>query len=200
MGFLNSLTQFGLPGLFGGSNPAKKAMPYLNQIPGVAHQAYDPYIQQGQRQGNALESQYSQMFQDPTAFLNALQSGYKPSEEYNYKSDILGRGLQNTAAAGGFAGTQEHQRGYGELINQLLSGDMQRWLENLMRIQGTGLAGAETQAGRGYQASTGLADTLGSNLAQQGGLAYQGQDWRNRRNQAGFNSLANLGSSFFGGF
>jgi len=178
-------------------NPSNAAMPYLNQLSGIGHQTYDPYIQQGQRQGNALESQYSQMFQDPTAFLNSLQSGYEPSQGYQYRKETLGRELGNNAAAGGFSGTTEHNRAHGDLINGLLSQDMQGWLDNLLNIQGRGLQGAEGQSQRGFQASQGLGDYLGTGLGAQASYASGGQAYGNaNRNLGNQNFMSSISKLF----
>jgi hypothetical protein len=45
-------------GLSSSQNPANAAQPYLQQIPGVGHQNYDPYIQQGQQAGQTLQGEY----------------------------------------------------------------------------------------------------------------------------------------------
>jgi hypothetical protein len=89
--------------LSGGSNPADAANPYLDQISGVAHEAYDPFIQRGQEAGGIMSEQFGQMSQDPTAFINALMQGYKPSEGYQFQEGEMGRAAANTAAAGGIA-------------------------------------------------------------------------------------------------
>lgn len=175
-----------------GPNPANSAMPYLNQIPGVGREGYQPYVDQGQRQGNMLEGQFGRMSQDPTAFLNALIQGYKPSEEYGFKSNLLSKDLSNTAASGGYLGGQNHQMQQAELINGLLSGDMQKFLENVLGIQNSGQQGAQHQADQGFQASTGLADYLGNNLTQQAGLRYHGQAQQNTNKQASSNALLNF--------
>jgi hypothetical protein len=175
-----------------GPNPANSAMPYLNQIPGVGQQYYNPYIQQGQRQGNMLEDQFSRMSQDPTAFLNALTQGYKPSEGYGFKRDLLSKELGNTAAAGGYSGTENHQLQQGELINGLLNTDMQQYLNNILGIQGAGQQGAQQQALQGFQASGNLADYLGNNLNQQASLGYHGQAQQNSNRLSGNNALMNF--------
>lgn len=172
----------------GGKNPANSAMPYLNQIPGVGHQAYDPYIQQGQGASNQLAEQFQKLMSDPQGFLAGIQSGYKPSDAYNFKKDELSKGFGAAAAQGGYAGTPFHQMQYGEQADKLLSGDMQQYLENALGIFNTGLAGNQDIANKGFQASGSLADMLAGNLNQQGGLAFQGQSQQNA-NQAGLMKL-----------
>jgi hypothetical protein len=175
----------------GGKNPAEAASPYLNQIPGVGREAYDPYIQQGKQAGETLGGEYGKML-DPQAFLDKLQGGYKPSEGYQFKHQELERGLGNTAASGGFAGTPMHQQAYGEMTDKLLSGDMQEYLQNALGIYGQGIAGEQGMYDKGFQSSGSLADFLGNNLTQQGGLAFQGQQQQNANQNALFSALAQM--------
>ena len=155
------------------SDPMQDANQYLNQIPGVGHQGYDPYINAGQDAGNRTKSHYESMLEDPTGFINKLMEGYKPSEGYNYQKELLNRELGNTAAAGGLARiiSTRGKMEYG--IQKLLSGDMQQFLQNVLGRYDTGLKGEEGIAGRGFNASQNLTDLLGSNLNQQGSLAFQ---------------------------
>lgn len=173
MGWLNDF--------FGSSDPQKDANKYLNQIPGVAHEGYDPYVNAGRDASGRTKSKYESLMDDPTSFINKLMEGYKPSEGYQFQKDQLTKELGNTAAAGGIAGTPQDQMNQGAGIQKLLSGDMQQFLSNILGVFNTGLEGEEGIAGRGYDASKNLTDTLGNNLTQQGGLAYQGARDRNQR-------------------
>jgi len=56
----------------GGKNPMDAANQYLNQIPGVAHQGYDDYINQGKDASGKTKSQYEDMMNDPTGFINKI--------------------------------------------------------------------------------------------------------------------------------
>jgi hypothetical protein len=184
--------------LSGGKNPANDAMKYLNQIPQIGRSSYQPYIDQGRRAGGIAEGQYSKMGQDPTAFINQLMAGYEPSKGYQYKQGQMLKGMGNSAAAGGFAGTQNDQNAQAETIQGMLGGDMQQWLANLLGVQGTGLQGLSGMNQMGYDASGSLADYLGSNLSQQGSLAFQGRQQKNANQQALFNSLLQAGASAAG--
>lgn len=169
--------------LFGGggdNSPMNAANQYLNQIPGVAHQGYDPYVNAGLDASGKTKSQYEDLMGDPTAFLNKLMEGYKPSEGYQFQKDQLGKEMRNTAAAGGIAGTPQDQLNQAEGIQGLLGKDMQQFLANALGIYRTGLEGEEGIAGRGFDASGKLTDALGGALNQQGGLAFQDQQQKNK--------------------
>jgi hypothetical protein len=191
-----------------GMDPAGAAKDYIEQIPGVTQPYYQPFIDTGRGAEDVVRPQYDQMSQDPTAFMNALMAGYKPSEGYQFQQEELGRGMSNTAAAGGFSGTPFDQEQQAKMTQGLLSQDQQQYLQNLLGIQRTGLAGEEAGIGRGYDASKGYADILGKNLQDLGGLAGLQQNERGGLfssigsflapglSQGGANAAAQIGSLF----
>jgi hypothetical protein len=170
--------------LFGGggdsNSPMNSANQYLNQIPGVAHEGYDPYVNAGRDASGKTKTAYEGLMDDPTGFINKLMEGYKPSEGYQFQKEQLTKELGNSAAAGGIAGTPQDQMNQGEGIQKLLSGDMQQFLQNVLGRYDTGLKGEEGIATRGYDASGKLTDALGGALNQQGGLAFQNQQQKNQ--------------------
>lgn len=167
----------------GANTPMNSANQYLNQIPGVGHQAYDDYISQGKTSGTNTHNQYENLLNDPQGFINKIMEGYKPSESYQYQKDKLGTSMSNTAAAGGIAGTPLDQMNQGEQLQKLLSGDQQQWLSNVLGEYHKGLEGEQGEATQGYNASGSLADILGGSLNQQGGLAFnQSQQEKQDRN------------------
>ena len=104
-----------------GQNPAKRAMPYFNQIPTVASQQLSPYIQQGQQAGQMSQDIYRKMAANPVDFYNQLMNNYSLSKGYQYQMDEGERALRSAAAAGGYAGTPRHQQEAGELLQRILS-------------------------------------------------------------------------------
>ena len=170
--------------LFGGgggnSNPMDAANQYLNQIPGVAHQGYDPYVNEGRDASGKTKGQYEDLMNDPTGFINKLMESYKPSEGYQFQKDQLTKEMGNTAAAGGIAGTNYDQMNQAAGVQGLLSKDMQQFLQNAFGAFNTGLQGEEGIASRGFDASGKLTDALGGALNQQGGLAFQNAQQKNK--------------------
>ncbi|MCW1908625.1 MAG: hypothetical protein KIH63_004760 [Candidatus Saccharibacteria bacterium] len=189
----------GIGGLMGGSrNSEDAANQYLSQIPGIGKQYFDPYITQGREAGDMANAEYGKMLQDPTGFINKILESYKPSQGYQFREKRLQDAASNTAAAGGFRGTNFDVQNQSELINALLGEDMQQYLENVRGVHGTGLAGKENVADRGFQASNSLADLIGGSLNQRGGLAYQRAEGSNGRRNALFSSLLGLGAQGMG--
>jgi hypothetical protein len=193
-----------LSNLFGGNSnaPMDAANPYLNQIPGVGHENYDPYVNAGRDASDKTKSKYEELMNDPTGFINKLMEGYKTSEGYNFQKDQLTKELGNTAAAGGVAGTPMDQMNQAQGIQGLLGKDMQQFLQNALGVFGKGLEGEEGIAGRGFDASKALTDLLGNNLANKAGLAYKNEVDKNQRSTDLWNMFGKaLGAgagSFFG--
>ena len=181
-------------------NPAGSAMPYLDQISGVGHQYYDPYVSQGKQAGQAVSGQYEKLMNDPTAFLNALMQGYKPSQGYTDKSEQMLKQARNAAAAGGKVGTEYDQRQQAELVQSLLGNDMQQYLQNVMGLYGQGLQGQQRIADMGYDASGQLANYLGQGLGSQASLAYQGKAGQNAQRSNLLNALLGAGAQGAGAY
>lgn len=164
----------------GGKNPADAAMPYLNQIPGMEKQYYDPFINYGKEAANTLAPQYNQMSSNPAEFLEGLMKDYEPSRSYQLKNEEALRAAGNTAAAGGMRGSLNDIKNSSRISDALLGQDMQQWLQNVFGIQQQGQQGLGHQFDTGYDASKSLSGDLSNILGTQGQLAFQGQANQNR--------------------
>jgi len=181
------------------ANPAKRAMPYLDQVPGQVNPYYQPYIDQGQEASQETCDIYSQMSQDPASFMNKVMAGYSPSEGFNYQKNELTKALGHTAAAGGYRGNQQDLKQQGELLNALMSKDRYDWFDRAMELQGRGLGGRQQQANMGYGASTGYGDILGNLQNAKAGLQFQGGQAKNQQRSDLLKSLISLGGMAAGG-
>lgn len=169
MGFFDWLTP----------NPAKDANKYLDQIPGAIGRYYDPYINAGQGSLGKIGGEYDKLLSDPNALIARLGAGYKESPGYQWRLNQGTNAINNAQAAGGMAGTGQHQQMAGELAGNLANQDYQQYLQQALGLYGTGLQGHQGLAGMGLQAGGSLADQLAQILAQKGAYAYQGQAGRN---------------------
>jgi hypothetical protein len=158
--------------MFGMTNPADAAMPYLDR----ARQQFDPFQRQGQEAYGQLNPIYSQMAQDPAAFLQSLMQGYEASPAYQQKFGQMSQAAANTAAAGGMRGSLQDIQNTADISRSLMGEDMQQWLQNVMGLQGAGMGGLQDFYNKGYGASGDIANVLGS----QGSLAFQGQANQNK--------------------
>ncbi len=200
MAFFKKIGQHFERNLFGrpSQNPAQQAMPYLEQLQGIGQQAYDPYIQQGQQAQQQVNPLYESMSQDPSQFVNALMQNYSPSEGYKFKEREMNKAAQNSAASGGFAGTENDQMARADMIRGLLGGDMQQFLQNILGVQASGLQGQENRVGRGYESSGNRADYLGNALGAQAGAAFQGQAQKDENSLSKRNAFMSLLGSLAG--
>jgi phage-related minor tail protein len=164
----------------GGKNPADAAMPYLNQIPGMEKQYYDPFINYGKEAANTLTPQFNQMSQDPAAFLESIMSKYQPSRAYQLRNEEALRAAGNTAAAGGLRGSLGDIKNESRISDALLGQDMQEWLNNVLGIQKEGQQGLGHQFDTGFNATQGLTGDLSNVLGTQASLAFQGQANQNK--------------------
>ena len=165
MGFFSQM-------LGGGSNSNNAANQYLNQIPGMARENLSPYIQPGQQ---------------AQSFIDQIMKGYTPSQGYNFQKEELNKELGNTANAGGYAGGEYDQAQRGKLIQSLLSGDMQQYLNNVLGVHN-----------QSYGASRDLTDILGGGLNQQAGMAFSQEENQNQRESDMLNALLKLGGTLGG--
>ena len=184
----------GLAGLFGAGqkNPAGAAMPYLNQIPGQVQPYYQPFIDAGKNSMGKTSGIYDQMSQNPGEYYNQLASGYKESPGYQHRLNSALQAGTNAQAAGGMAGSPQHEEMNMTLANDIAGKDFNDYMNQVFGINQAGLQGEENTTNRGYNASTGYGNILGSNTAQQAGLAFQGQAGQNQAN------AGNMGNVFGG--
>lgn len=201
MGFLSDI--FG----GGGSNPANAAMPYLNQIPGMLSQYYQPYINLGQQGMNLIapyQQQLMQLMQNPTGVMNQIGQNFQQSPGYQWQVDQATRAANQAAAAGGMAGSPSSQYNVANTVNQMANQDYYNYLNHGLGMYNQGLSGtgnlAQYLTQLGYGASTGLAGDLASNLMNQANLAYSGQANQNQMGQGMFGALLGAGTGLLSGY
>jgi hypothetical protein len=187
----------------GGKNPADAASPYLNQIPGMEQQYYSPFITRGDIAYQGLRPVLDPMSVDPAGFLEKLMGKYEPSKNFQLKNEQMLKAAGNTAAAGGMRGSINDINNEAHITDSLLGDDMQQWLQNVLGIQQTGLAGQQHLYDTGFNATQGLTGDLSNVLGTQAQLAFQGQREQNQRSNdmmSGIGKLAGAGiGAYFGG-
>src|SRR6185503_2560866 len=172
------------------------AMSYLNQIPGATQPYYQPFINSGKDALETLTGQYGNLINDPNALYNKFSEGYTASPGYQTRLKEALQGITNAEAAGGMAGSPEHQQYAAQKAVDLSGKDFEDYLNHILGLYGAGLSGEQGLETQGYGASTGYGDILGSNLAQEGGLAYQGQAAQNANRSQLIGNAMKLAASF----
>lgn len=185
-----------LSSFFGGKNknPATGAIDRLGQIPGAVGGQMQPWVDQS----NAISPQVMELFQqlmgNPSGALGKMGEGYQSSPGYNFARDEAMRAIGNTSASGGMTGTPQHQQWAADTASGLASRDYNQYMQNAMSMLGMGIKGGEGVMGRGFNASTNIADILAQVLGSQAGYDYAGtaganqktsQDWSNMFSGAG---------------
>ena len=79
------------------------------------------------------------MANDPAGHLDSLIEKYKPLPGYEFKKERELQNERNAAAAGGYAGSNEHRQA--EIVGALITEDMQNYLSNILSNQVMGIRG-----------------------------------------------------------
>lgn len=186
-------------GLFGGNKrnyeaPMNAANAHLDRIPGETNPYYQPYINSGRDSLKTLQDQYGNLLNNPNEMYNKFSSGYKESPGYQTRLEEALRAITNSEAAGGMAGSPEHQQLAAGKALDLRSEDFEKYLEHVFGLYGKGLSGTEGLNEQGYGASTDYGNMLANIRGQKAKMAYEtgnamntgrGQDFSNLIGGAG---------------
>jgi hypothetical protein len=183
----------------GGSNPADAGMSYLNQIPGQTLPYMQPYLNAGISALNPLQNQYANLLGGPGEFMNKMGSSYQQSPGFQAAMEQALAAGNHAAAAGGMAGTPQNQFQEMKMATDLSNQDYGNWLQNVLGLYGAGLSGAQGMAGMGQQAGQSMADMIAQTLAQQGNMAFRGEQEKNSKNNSLLGGLGKLGGAALGG-
>ena len=171
-------------------NPADVASQDIGQIPGKTQPYYQPYFNEGVNQLGQTSGQYTGLMSDPAGKLNDIGKGYQQSPGFKFALEQALGGSGHAAAAGGMAGSPQHEQQNMELATQLGNQDYNNWLQQATGLYGQGLTGGQNMANQGQQAGQSQADMIAQALAQQGNLGYAGQQ---NKNQANANMWGGIG-------
>lgn len=189
-----------LSNLFGGGkNPADAAMPYLNQIPGQTNQYMQPFFDAGKNALNPLQDQYKNLLGDPGGFMNKIGGSYQQSPGFKAAMEQALMAGNHASAAGGMAGTPTDQFNQMKMATDLSNQDYNSWMQNALGLYGQGLSGEQGMAQMGQQSGQSMADMIAQTLAQQGNMAFNGQQQQNSSRNSLLSGLGKLGGAAVGG-
>jgi hypothetical protein len=171
-------------GLFGMGmkNPGDAGINYLNQIPNTIKPYFQPYMDAGKSMIPGLESQYSQLVNNPGLMMNQFGQGYQQSPGFKFQVDQATRAANNAAAAGGMVGSPMEQQTLAGTVNNLANQDYWDYLNQVLGMYGHGLNGMSHMYDSGLMASSDLANGLAQALSAQAQMAYNGQMAQNKSN------------------
>lgn len=184
----------GLLGSRANDRANKKTDRMLDQIPNELKQYLLPYINAGMGSMGKIGGEYDKLITDPNAIISQLGSGYQESPGYQWRKEQGLNAITNAQAAGGMAGTPQHQQYAGELAGNLANQDYQNYLNSVLGLYGTGLQGHQGLSEMGAGAGGSLATSLANYMLGRGALNYTRQANQNQANSGIFSSL--LGGLF----
>ena len=172
----------GAAGALGGfmDDPSEKANKFLEQVPDTLKPYFEPYFNAGKEGLNKFQGASNEMLNDPNSIIQRLGSGFRQSPGYQWNLNQQEQQIANAQAAGGMAGSNQHQQNAGELAGHLADQDFQEYLNHVLGLYGTGVQGQQSLANMGQTAGTDLGTSLGNNLMSQAGLGYEGGASRNK--------------------
>lgn len=184
----------GLAGMFmdGGKNPYDAGKNYYDKIPGTIKPYFDPYINAGHNAMDVTQGQYGSLINDPSGMFNKFANGYQKSPGFDWQMNQGMNAANNAAAAGGMAGSPQHQQQAATMAEGLANQDFYNYMSHVLGLYGTGLQGEQGISTTGYQASDQLAGGLANSLMNQGNTAFAGQAAQNK-------SQGDMWGNLFGG-
>ena len=190
LGSIGGLIGAGAGSLFGGwENPANSAMSELDKIPDILKNYYDPYINAGLGQLPQLQTQYNNLLTNPGGTVNQIGQSFQQSPGFNFAMQQAMQGANHAAAAGGMAGSPQHQQQNMQLATNLANQDYYNWLSPALSQYNRGLSGAEGMYNTGYGASNELAQSIANSMLSRAGLQYAGTAAQNMNQQGGMGSM-----------
>lgn len=176
-------------------NPADKAMPYMNQIPDMLRKYLEPYMNAGNKQLPSLENEYGNLTNDPGGMVNKLGANYHESPGFQFALKQALQGSNNAAAAGGMAGSPQHEQQNMGIATGLADQDYNTYLSHAINQYIRGLSGKEDLYNTGAKTGIGMGEDLSSVLANQAKLAYEGSNAQNQHDQGSMGAfMGGLGS------
>jgi hypothetical protein len=179
-----------LGGLFGNSGaPYGDAMKQYQQWIQKAQGAQNPFLQAGQGAIGNYQN-WLQSMQNPSGFINNLMGQYQQSPWAKYQQDQSMRAANNIGSASGLTGSTPLQLQAQQNAQNISSGDMNQWLQNVLGINTQYGAGNQYLMGQGANAANSLTNLYGTAGANMGQMAYgqgagQNQDFWNTIGGAG---------------
>ena len=157
----------------GWKNPSDSAMGYMDEMPGMISKYLDPYITRGLVPGKTI---------------NDIGQDYQQSPGFKFALEQAIQGAGHAAAAGGMAGSPQHEQQNMTLATNLGNQDYNEWLKHALGVYGIG-------------AQTGIAagEDMASILANKAKLAYEGQNAENEHSGGMWGSLLGGAGTLLGG-
>jgi hypothetical protein len=191
----------GLAGLFGGKgkNPSDIANQSISQIPNSTAPYYAPWLGAGMQSSNQLQDQYGQLTGDPGGKFNQIGNSFHESPGFKFALQQALQGAGHAAAAGGMAGSPQHEQQNMGLATDLANQDYYNYMTGATGLYGQGLQGLQGMSQQGQQAGSSMADQIAQSLSQKGQYDYEGQAGKNAAKSSAWGNLGS-GLGLLGAF
>lgn len=148
-------------------------MSYLQQIPGQIKPYYDPYINAGTSAIPVLQDQYTQLITNPGDVFNTMGQSFQQSPGFDFAMQQALQGSNQAAAAGGMAGSPQHEQQNQQLATNLAYQDYYNYMNDVLGLYGEGLHGEQGMMHQGLNATDAFTQQMAQALAAQAALQYQ---------------------------
>lgn len=169
-------------------DPSEAAQGYLDKIPSTIKPYYEPYVESGRNAMSDFQKETGRLL-NPNQLISEIGGGYQQSPGFKFALQQALQGAGHAAAAGGMAGSPQHEQENMGIATNLGNQDYYNYMSNALGLYGMGYKGMGDMMHQGYKASSDLASDLGSALGSQAQLGYAGASNRNMMN---FGTLAQL--------
>lgn len=183
-----------LLGQSGQKSPYDVAYNELGKIPGQVEQYMSPYMDAGKNALPTLQNQYSNLLNNPGGAINQIGQAYQQSPGLDFQMKQALAAQQNAAAAGGMAGSPQHELQSMTIANNLANQDFNTWLSNALGMYSKGLGGEEDLYKTGYGASKDFSDTVGNTAMSQALMKMMEQKDKNEESGSIWGDIGNLAS------
>lgn len=179
-GFGDMIGQWG--SYFGYKNPAKQGMNYLNQSAAEQQGYYEPYMRHGEEMYGPMSQQYNALMNDPGGRMNQIGQSYQQSPGFKFALQQALQGSGAAQAAGGMAGTPQHEQQNMQLATNMANQDYNQWLQQALGQYDVGLGGAQNVYGIGANSANSLANNMRNIRQDQSELGYKQGQYDNAHN------------------
>lgn len=184
-----------ITGGFFGKDPYKSAEKQYKKYSNKAAGYQNPFFNAGT--GAIPEFQnYLNNMKDPSEFINKIMGGYSESPHAKFLQDQNIRSANNAASASGLSGSTPMTQFIQENANDIASGDMEKWLQNVLGINNQYGSGLERLVGMGQGAANNLSGIYGDLGGRMGEAASDSQNYKNKQISDILSGIFGIGNNF----
>lgn len=165
-------------------------MSIMGQIPTQLKPYYQPYMDAGTQAIPTLEDQYTKLLTNPGGMFNQMGESFQQSPGFNFAMQQALQGAGHAEAAGGMAGSPEHEQENMTLATNLGDQDYYNYMNHVIGLYGQGLSGEQDLMHQGLNATEGYTGQMAQAIAGQAMLKYQQQAGKNASKNAAIGGIS----------